>query len=154
MRPTTLCFAIKDDKILLAMKKRGFGAGRFNGYGGKVQEGETIEAAALREMKEEVGLAAENSNLNKVGQIKFFFKDKEGWDQEMHVFLVKDWQGESQESEEMKPQWFNIKEIPFDSMWPDDKHWLPAVLAGKKIEGHFNFINGGSNIDGFDIREV
>ena len=136
------------------MKKRGFGAGRFNGYGGKVQEGETIEAAALREMKEEVGLAAENSNLNKVGQIKFFFKDKEGWDQEMHVFLVKDWQGESQESEEMKPQWFNIKEIPFDSMWPDDKHWLPAVLAGKKIEGHFNFINGGSNIDGFDIREV
>src|SRR3989344_809583 len=154
MRPTTLCFAIKDDKILLAMKKRGFGAGRFNGYGGKVQEGETIEAAALREMKEEVGLAAENSNLNKVGQIKFFFKDKEGWDQEMHVFLVKDWQGESQESEEMKPQWFNIKEITFDSMWPDDKHWLPAVLAGKKIEGHFNFINGGSNIDGFDIREV
>lgn len=154
MRPTTLCLAIKDNKILLAMKKRGFGAGKLNGVGGKVEESETIEDAALREMKEEVGLVAEHSNIDKVGKIQFHFKDKPEWNQEMHVFLVKDWQGEPQESEEMKPQWFNHSDIPFDAMWPDDKHWLPLVLAGKKIEGKFEFINEGANINEFDIREV
>lgn len=32
--------------VLLGMKKRGFGAGKWNGFGGKVQPGETIEEAA------------------------------------------------------------------------------------------------------------
>lgn len=154
MKPTTLCLAVKGGKILLAMKKRGFGSGKLNGYGGKVEEGETVEAAAVREMREEIGLLAETNGINKVGQIDFHFKDRPEWDQRMHVFLVKDWSGEPQESEEMKPQWFDIKDIPFDAMWPDDKHWLPMVLAGKKVEGRFNLINEGAHIDGFDIREV
>lgn len=154
MRPTTLCLALKDGKILLAMKKRGFGAGKLNGYGGKVEEGETVEAAAVREMREEIGLLAETTGINKVGQIEFHFKDKPEWNQKMHIFLVKNWEGEPQESEEMKPQWFDVKNIPFDAMWPDDKHWLPMVLAGKKVEGKFDFVNEGAHIDGFDIREI
>ena len=72
----------------------------------------------------------------------------------MHVFLVKDWKGEPKESEEMAPKWYSNHEIPFDAMWLDDKHWLPIVLAGKKVEGKFNFINEGAQIDEFDIREV
>ena len=80
--------------------------------------------------------------------------EKPEWNQKMHVFLVKSWEGEPQESEEMKPQWFDVKDIPFDTMWPDDKHWLPMVLAGKKVEGKFNLVNEGAQIDGFDIREI
>lgn len=154
MKPTTLCLAVKDGKILLAMKKRGFGAGKWNGCGGKVEEGEEVTAAAVREMVEEIGLVAEPSNISKVGDIQFNFLDKPEWNQHMHVFLVNDWQGEPKESEEMKPQWFDIKDIPFESMWPDDKHWLPAVLAGKKVEGKFYFVNEGAQINDFDIREV
>mgnify|MGYP001609274800 CR=1 FL=1 len=154
MKLTTLCLAIKDGKVLLAMKKRGFGMGKWNGCGGKVEEGEEIPIAAAREMREEVGLFAEPANISKVGDIKFHFLDNPGWNQHMHVFLVKDWQGEAQESEEMKPQWFDVKDIPFDAMWPDDKHWLPMVLAGKKIEGRFDFVNEGAQIDGYDIREI
>jgi len=52
----TLLFLIKDDQILLAMKKRGFGAGRFNGVGGKVEPGETIEQALIRESQEEINV--------------------------------------------------------------------------------------------------
>jgi len=72
----------------------------------------------------------------------------------MHIFLVRDWKWEPKESEEMMPKWYAHDEIPFDSMWPDDKHWIPAVLAGKKVEGRFCFINEGKNIDEFNIREI
>ena len=141
-------------EILLAMKKRGFGMGKINGIGGKVQKGETIEVAAVREIEEEIEVVADPAKMEKVGNVKFYFKDKSEWDQEMHIFLVKDWQGEPKESEEMMPKWYSQNEIPFDTMWLDDKHWLPIVLAGKKVEGKFNFINEGAQIDGYDIREI
>ncbi len=155
MKPTTLCLLVRDDKILLAMKKRGFGVGKWNGIGGKVQEGETIETAAARETEEEIGVVVDPVKMEKVGNIEFYFKDKpDEWNQQMHIFLVKDWRGEPKESEEMAPKWYLHHEIPFDAMWPDDKHWLPMVLAGKKVEGKFNFVNEGAQIDEFDIREV
>jgi 8-oxo-dGTP pyrophosphatase MutT (NUDIX family) len=56
----TLCLTKEDGMILLGMKKRGFGEGRWNGFGGKVEEGETIVEAAIREMKEESGLTVKN----------------------------------------------------------------------------------------------
>ena len=159
MRDVTLCFLLKDEEILLAIKKRslsGFGAaiGKLNGVGGKVDEGEGIRTAAIRELKEEIGVSVKENELEEVGNIRFHFKDKPEWDQHVHIFTVRSWEGEPQESEEMKPQWFDIKDIPFDAMWPDDKHWLPMVLAGKKVEGEFNLINEGANIDDFDIREI
>jgi mutator protein MutT len=159
MRPVTLCFLIKDDKILLAVKKRslsGFNVaiGKWNGVGGKVDEGETIEAAAVREIGEEIGVKTAEKHLEKVGNIEFYFKDKPEWNQEVHIFLVRNWDGEPKESEEMMPKWYSHNEVPFESMWQDDKYWLPSVLAGKKIEGKFNFINEGKNIDGYNIREI
>lgn len=54
----TLCMVMKDGKLLLGMKKRGFGMGRWNGFGGKVEAGESIEEAAKREVFEESGLVA------------------------------------------------------------------------------------------------
>lgn len=44
----TLVMVVQPGRVLLGMKKRGFGAGRWNGFGGKVQAGETIEDAARR----------------------------------------------------------------------------------------------------------
>ncbi len=154
MQSVTLCLLVKDDKVLLAMKKRGFGVGKWNGVGGKVDDGETIEAAGLRELNEEIGVVAGLAEIQGAGSIDFHFKDKPEWDQQMHIFLIKNWQGEPKESEEMAPKWYSKNEIPFDAMWPDDKHWLPVVLEGKRIEGKFYFVNEGANIDEFDIREV
>ena len=132
----TLCVIHKDHKILLGMKKRGFGAGRWNGFGGKLKERETIEEALRRETKEEAGV--EISNFDKVGIIEFEFKgDPEIL--EVHIFRVNDFSGEPRETEEMKPQWFDQNELPFDSMWPDDRHWFPLLLSGKKFKGKFLF---------------
>ena len=64
-RLVTLCIIHKHPKILLGMKKRGFGAGRWNGFGGKVNIVEAIEDSAKREFREEAGI--EVKNLNKVG---------------------------------------------------------------------------------------
>ena len=69
---TTLCIVHQHPRILLGMKKRGFAAGKWNGFGGKV-EVETIEENAKREMSEECGL--EIKNMDRVGLIDFEFKD-------------------------------------------------------------------------------
>jgi 8-oxo-dGTP pyrophosphatase MutT (NUDIX family) len=147
MKKATLCFLVKenqgDKKILLAMKKRGFGAGKWNGVGGKLdsQKGdENVTDVAIRETEEEIGVKIKE--LEKAAVLNFYFpsvaKEKE-WDQEVHVFLVKDWQGEPSETEEMAPKWFKETEIPFKEMWVDDKLWLSHILKGKKLRGEFIF---------------
>ena len=132
----TLCIVHEPSRVLLGMKKRGFGAGRWNGFGGKLEEGETIEDATRREIFEEAGIVAHE--LEKRGILEFEFV-KSGDILEVHLFRVNDYSGTPTESEEMKPAWFPVDEIPFDTMWPDDKHWFPLFLAGKKFKGKFVF---------------
>jgi 8-oxo-dGTP diphosphatase / 2-hydroxy-dATP diphosphatase len=135
----TLCIVTKGEEVLLGMKKRGFGAGRWNGFGGKVQEGESIEAAAIRETKEEAGI--EVKNMQEVGVLDFEFEgNKEIL--EVHVFTTGQYEGEPVETEEMRPQWFTFREVPYTEMWPDDKFWLPECLNGKKFKGYFLFGEG------------
>jgi 8-oxo-dGTP diphosphatase/2-hydroxy-dATP diphosphatase len=132
----TLCLVVKDGRVLLGMKKRGFGAGRWNGFGGKVQEGETIADAAIREMKEESGVDVRN--LEEVGMLEFVFPDNSQI-HEVHIYTTTQFEGEPAESEEMRPRWFAFGEVPYEDMWPDDQFWLPKVLVGKKIQGRFEF---------------
>lgn len=132
----TLCLLHQHPRILLGLKKRGFGAGRWNGFGGKLQPGETIEQAAKREFLEEADIQV--GDIEKVGIIDFEFQGNPEI-LEVHVFRANDFAGEPKESEEMKPQWFNVGEVPLDEMWPDDKYWLPVFLAGKKFKGRFLF---------------
>jgi len=135
----TLCVVEQGPKLLLGMKKRGFGAGRWNGFGGKVGVDETIEAAAHRELLEEAGIFAKAPE--KVGVIEFEFQHN-GEVLEVHIFKVVDFSGQPTESEEMKPQWFSIEQIPYNEMWPDDIYWLPLFLAGKRFTGKFLFGDG------------
>ena len=142
LRDVTLCYLVDRNtgKVLLAMKKRGFGEGKLNGAGGKVKEGESIEEGMIRETEEEVGVKV--SSFKKAGVIDFYFtqssEDKD-WNQRVHVFIAEKWEGEPSESEEMRPLWASIKSLPLDKMWPDDKYWLADVLAGKKIKAAFLF---------------
>jgi len=57
----------------------------------------------------------------------------------IHVFSANDFKGTPEESQEMRPQWFSVTTIPYQDMWPDDKHWLPLLLGGKNFEGDFYF---------------
>lgn len=132
----TLCIVHQHPQILLGMKKRGFGAGRWNGFGGKVEEKETIEDAAKREIQEEAGIVV--GTLEKLGIVDFEFKGNSEIF-EVHIFKTRNFSGEPTESDEMKPQWWDIDEIPFKEMWPDDIYWMPLFLDGKKFKGKFIF---------------
>ncbi len=141
----TLCLVHDHPRVLLGMKKRGFGAGRWNGFGGKVQTGESIEEAARRELLEESNISVHE--LEKMGILDFEFAAIPGEILEVHIFRGRDFVGEPTESEEMRPAWFHIDEIPFGQMWPDDIYWLPLFLRGAKFRGKFLFGEGDSIID-------
>ena len=138
-KQTNLVFLRREGQILLAMKKRGFGAGRWNGAGGKLEPGETFESAARRETREEIGVAPKG--LTEVATLKFY------WTVDVHdmknvitvVYVCDEWEGEPVETEEMAPQWFDVAEIPYAQMWSDDEHWLPRVLAGEYVEAEMLF---------------
>lgn len=147
----TLCLIVDDGRILLGMKKRGFGAGRWNGFGGKVEEGESIEEGAKRETLEESGITI--TEMEKVGIHEFEFARERGSILEVHVFRVTSWTGEPRETEEMRPQWFTTDAIPYDAMWPDDIHWIPVFLAGKKFRTRFLFGEGDSVLENH-VEEV
>ena len=132
----TLCIIDQNGKVLLGLKKRGFGAGRWNGFGGKVKEGETIETAAARELQEEIGIIAHDSEKR---ALLHFLLENENTLLEVHVFRIGEFSGKPQESEEMLPRWFAYKDIPYDKMWADDRHWLPRLLGGEKLRGRFHF---------------
>jgi 8-oxo-dGTP diphosphatase/2-hydroxy-dATP diphosphatase len=70
--------------------------------------------------------------------IEFKSRDKPGKIR-VYVFRVDKFSGEPKESEEMLPKWFNVREIPYLKMWPDDIYWLPLLLKGKKFKGKFLF---------------
>ena len=118
------------------MKTRGFGEGRFNGFGGKVNAGESLSDAAKRELEEECGLIA--SSLRPAGILEFTFVGEDKT-LEVHIFAVEHYDGEPNETEEMRPQWFSINEIPFRQMWADDQYWFQYLLSGESFKGNFRF---------------
>lgn len=128
---------INNEKILLGMKKRGFAEGKWNGFGGKVDKGESILDAAVREVQEEALITPKK--LNKLAVLDFFFVHKPDWSQRVHTYITTSWDGEPTETEEMRPDWFHRDKLPYKDMWVDDIHWLPHVLDGKKVRGFFLF---------------
>lgn len=132
----TLCIPVKEGKVLLGMKKRGFGVGRWNGFGGKVEATETIEQGAWRELYEEAGI--QSGVLKKLGILDFSFQDDEKV-LEVHIFKLSDFAGEPVETEEMRPQWFSCNDIPCAQMWPDDHYWFPLFLRDALFKGSFLF---------------
>lgn len=125
--------------VLLAMKKRGFGVGKWNGVGGKVEGGETIEEAAVRETREEIGVEVAIGELTKYAELTFAFRQNAAWNCVVHVYMATSWIGTPAESEEMRPAWHSEDGLPFDEMWEDDRHWLPRALAGEFVCTAFTF---------------
>ncbi|KAJ1823222.1 hypothetical protein GGH91_006649 [Coemansia sp. RSA 2671] len=134
----TLVFPMdeQNDRVLLGMKKRGFGRDKLNGFGGKVEANETITKGAERELAEESGLVTKS--IKQCGLLLFYFEN-DLVAMEVHVFLVDRYEGAAVETDEMRPQWFGIRDMPFELMWADDSHWWPYVLKGQKFVGQFWF---------------
>ncbi|MDJ0837471.1 MAG: 8-oxo-dGTP diphosphatase [Acidobacteriota bacterium] len=126
---------IHDGKILLIHKKRGLGAGKVTGPGGKLEPGEGAAACALREIHEELGVTA--FNPEEVGELLFQFTD--GYKLHVTVFRTDQFQGEAVETDEAIPLWTPLDAVPYDRMWDDDYLWVPLLPAGKRFVGRFVF---------------
>jgi 8-oxo-dGTP diphosphatase len=131
----TLLFVIRDGEILLIEKKRGIGAGKVNGPGGKIDPGETPMECAIRETMEELHVKA--LNVRKRGELCFAMSDIP--DIHCHVFIADGIEGEPTETDEAIPLWTSLDAIPYDRMWADDIYWLPQMIAGQSFVGRFLF---------------
>lgn len=131
----TLVFVVRDGHVLLIRKKRGLGAGKINGPGGRLDPGETPEVCAVREIEEE--LLVTPLDPVHLGEHRFQFVD--GYSIHVHIFLSSGIRGEPQETEEAIPIWCPVDDLPFDEMWEDDRLWLPHALAGRRLNGRFIF---------------
>ena len=146
----TLCIVQKGDKVLLGMKKRGFGKRKWNGFGGKLKEGEGLLEATKREVLEEAGISLKKFAEQGVLEFEFLGNPEI---LEVHIFKALNFEGKPQETGEMRPQWFSVKKIPFESMWPDDRYWYPLFLAGKRFKGRFLFKDQGT-IQEYSLKEL
>ena len=125
-----LCFILKNRQLLLIRKKRGLGAGKINAPGGKIEVGVTP------------------LGVEKSGELFFQFAD--GYSLHCTVFLASDLEGDPVETAEADPFWVHCEAVPYEEMWEDDQHWLPAMLEGKNFVGYFTF--DGDRMVSHDIR--
>ncbi len=149
----TLCFIKKDGRVLLQKKAKGkFGELLWNGPGGKLAAGETPEKCAEREVFEETGLKV--SNLKRHGSVHFYNKGSTAPDVSVHMFSTADFGGEPKDLGEGELAWFEFSRLPLHEMWDDDKFWLPHVLAGKTVNGHFFFKNKFDKISDYKLEVI
>ena len=125
------------DEVLLGEKLTGLGVGKVVGPGGKQEPGETPVATAVREVREEVGLALSPENLVPLARITYPFVGRPKLSQRSHAFVVREWSGEPRSSDEIFPAWWAISHLPLTRMWSDAALWLPRALGGEFVEATF-----------------
>lgn len=151
--PVTLCFLTRERdgvrQVLLGLKKTGFGRGKVVGLGGHVEQGETDEEAACREVQEEAGVVVRQEDLRDAGVVTFDFPSRPEWNMSTRLFVTARWSGEPAESAEILPEWFDVGALPVEQMWQDAAHWLPLVLNGSVLR-----LTVVLNPDNETVREV
>jgi 8-oxo-dGTP diphosphatase len=154
MKINTLVFPLDrpNNRVLLGYKKQGFGAGKYVGIGGKLEPSETIAQAAVRELKEETGLFAKPQNLWYMVYLEFMFPGRPGWHRQVHGFRLEYWDGEAEESDELRPEWFDLDSIPYDQMWDDSKLWLPQFLRGQKVRMKITYAEDNQTV--MEVEEL
>ena len=134
----TLLFLVQGERVLLIHKKRGHGAGKINAPGGKLEEGESVLECAVRETLEETGVRVHDARI--MARLRFVERHGEQW--LGYALIGSESSGAPVETEEARPQWFGLGDIPYASMWEDDRVWLPQILAGQRVAGDFLFDHG------------
>ena len=154
MKTSTIIFPIQGENVILAPKKRGFGKGFLNGYGGKKEETDiTVEDAAVREFLDESSASCVRGALELVAVIDFYEGEKHIF--ETHVYFSYLWDGELRETEEMgTPELYPISGVPYDRMWDADKVWLKMAFNGERFRAKSVYNEGMTKQVSFESSPI
>lgn len=143
--PAVVGFLVKANQVLLGQRLKvsfNFGKDLISGIGGKI--GDTLETksespaqALVREFQEEIKITP--IVYDNLGQIQFIFPHKPKWSQAVQVYRISSWFGEPQETDVIKPLWFDQAHLPHDQMWADNRLWIPKILKGDSVNMIFLF---------------
>lgn len=120
---TSLCYIEQDNKYLMlhrVTKENDENKDKWIGIGGKFEDGESPEECALREIKEETGLDAEDLEYR---GIVTFVSDEYGTEY-MHLFKCTDFSGEIRECDEGVLEWIDKTKLFTLEMWEGDMIFL------------------------------
>ncbi len=132
MKIVTIVFLVTPRHVWLAPKKRKCGVGFLNGYGGKVENGESILESAVRETEAESLVALSVRDLVLITTLDFFKVSEHIF--QGHIFLATRWSGQPQETVEMgRPELHLRKDPPLQRMLKGDALWVPRVMEGLVI---------------------
>ncbi len=124
--------------MLRNKKKQDIHEGKWNGLGGKLEQGETPEECAKREVLEESGLVVHKLVLK--GFLTFpLFKDNEDW--YVFLFRIDEATGELIESAEGTLAWIDHDKLLELNLWPGDRLFLPYLDEPGIISGSFSYVN-------------
>jgi 8-oxo-dGTP diphosphatase len=127
----TNCVLVKDNKVLLLQKPR---RGWWVAPGGKMEQGESIKEAVIREFREETGIYIKNPKIKGIFTITIKENEKVVSEWMMFTFLVTEFDGSNiPESEEGTLQWHDLSEIAKLPMAPGDYHIIDYVINGTGV---------------------
>jgi 8-oxo-dGTP diphosphatase len=141
-------------EVLLGEKRRGFGTGLIMGLGGHVEAGESDAEAAIREAREEAGVHVDVADVSHHATVTYRFPTKPSLDAEVAVFIGRSWTGDVTPSDELRPEWFPVAQLPLDRMWDDEQYWLPRVLAGERLVAEFIFDDSSTKVARHTVTAV
>lgn len=118
----TVCFIIKDKKILLALIEYSKNDRKWNGIGGFVEPNETPEDAIVREISEETFIKVSKNDLTRVKELDL--------DIRLIIFKTNRWSGElkTKDPSLKELKWFGFDEIPYDQMHKGNSGWIPELF--------------------------
>ncbi len=142
MKLATLCYVRREGHTLMihrVKKANDMHAGKWNGLGGKFEPGETPEACAIREIREESGLVVKDLRL--CGMITFpGFANEEDW--YTFLFVSEAFEGALIDSPEGILRWIPDEELLDLHLWPGDRIFIPWLDAPGFFSGRFVYKDG------------
>ncbi|MBI4214574.1 8-oxo-dGTP diphosphatase [archaeon] len=146
MIEATLCYLVSAGRLLLLERVKPPGKSYWNAPGGKLVQGESPEECVKREVLEETGLVLLKQKRR--GQLVYKSSEAgaqiEDWFIRVFYATDGDFGGKLVVSDEHRTaRWFPLGEIPWDNMWPDDKHFLPIVIEmDKNFKAESRYVDG------------
>ena len=152
MKLGTLCYIRKNGKTLMlhrVKKENDMHEGKWNGLGGKIEDGETPEECAIREIKEESGLHAKNLLMKGVLTFPQFSKGETWY---VFLYLITEFEGELIESNEGNLEWINDDKLCNLNIWDGDKIFMKWLDQEGFFSGKFMYKDGELVDHAFEIH--